>query len=337
MKKRICILLLSALMLLTGCAREDYEQAQALYQAKEYAAAAKAFEALGDYEDSAAMVTACEYALAQQMLAAGNWVGAEMAFAALGDYEDSPEQVLRCRYEQAKILLEGDAYLEAEQMFVALDDYADSAQLALQCRYKQGKALLEVGDNSGALEIFESLGDYEDAAALLQQARWRKLQAFLIEQPPYVTEDGYYVGVTAIDPDHLTLWVEKIMDLGFYVVVDRCAISFTMGAAEGRYELQSQTQTEADGLTGRTSSSADGTILLAELTADTQLPLSNFHYYGQDVYGNVTERTEPWLGERERFAEIRGMLAVLFAHIPVLLKQSGTGYSLQYFGLTGVE
>lgn len=337
MKKWICVILAAACLLLTGCDSKDYKTATELYGAGEYAAAAQAFRTLGDYKDSAAMVTACEYALAQQLLAAGDWADAQKAFEALGSYADSAEQALRCRYEQAKTLMEGGVYPEAEKAFESLGDYADSAQLALQCRYEQAVALLEADDYAGALALFASLGDYGDSATLLQQAQWLQLQRFLIEQPPYMTEDGYNVGITAIDPDQLTLWVEKIMDLGFYVVVDRCAISFALGADEGRYELQSQTQTMADGLTGRTSSTADGTILLAELMPDTQLPLTNFYYHGQDVYGNITERTEPWLGEREKFAEIRGMLSVLFEHIPVLLEQSGTGYTLQSFGLTGAE
>lgn len=337
MKKWICVLLAVLLLLLTGCDSQDYEQAQALYQAGDYAAAAEVFEALGDYEDSSQMAMACKYALAQEQYEAGEYTAASREFALLGDYEDSPQMVTACQYALAEELYEAGELLAAEASFRTLGDYRDSPDWVLRCRYEQGRALLEAGDYPAALEIFGSLTGFEDAAAQLQQAQWLQLQAFLIGQPPYVTEDGCCVGITAADPDQLTLWAEKTMDLGFYVVVDRCAISFTLGETEGRYELQTQTRTEADGLTGRTSCSAGGTILLAELTADTQLPLSDFYYYGQDVYGNVTERTEPWLGERERFAEIRGMLAVMLEHVPVLLEQSGSGYTLHALGLTGAE
>lgn len=334
MKKWICVLLVAVFLLLTGCDSQDYEQAQALYQAGDYAAAAKAFEALVDYEDSAQMVKACNYALALELFNGEDWSAAAAAFSALGGYEDSLQRVTACHYELAKELYEAGDLAGAEAAFSVLGVYADSAQWVNICRYEQGKVWLETEDYAAAREIFAGLGDYEDASQLLEQARWGMLKTFLIGQPPYTLSDGCQVGITAFDPNQLTLYAEQILDLGFYVVVDRCAISFTMGEAEGRYELQTQTQTQADGLTGRTSCSAGDSVILAELTADTRLPLVDFYYHGQDVYGNVTERAEPEITE---LVQARALLAVLLEHIPVLLEQSGSGYTLQELGFTGLE
>ena len=327
MKKRILVLL-AVCLLLAGCRSKDYEAAMALYGAGDYAAAAEAFRTLGDYEDSAAMASACEYALAEQLYADENWVAAEAAFTALGNFEDCANRALRCRYEQAKILLEGGAYPEAGAAFTALGDFEDSPEQVKRCKYEQGKIWLELGEYPVAREIFAGLGDYEDAPELLEQARWGMLQAFLIEQAPYTFGDGYQEGITAGDFGQLTFYAEKTVDMGFYVVVDRCAIAFTMGEAEGEYELQTQTQTQSDGLTGRTSTTATGIVNLASVTPDMLLPLDNFYYHGQDVYGNVTERTEPLVSD---LTEPQKLLKVLLEQIPVLLDSSGSGYTLQEF------
>ena len=330
MKKWSCVLLAIVCLLLAGCNSRDYETAMELYGAENYKAAAEAFRTLGDYEDSAAMAAACEYALAEQLYADENWVAAEAAFAALRDYEDSADRVLRCRYEQAKILLEGGAYPEAGAAFTALGEFADSREQVKRCKYEQAKVWLKLGEYPVAREIFGELGDYEDAPELLEQARWGMLTSFLIEQSPYFLGDGYQVGITASDPNQLTFYVEKVMDLGFYVVVDRCAIAFTVGEAEGKYELQTQTRTQSDGLSGRTSCTASGTVALASLTPETRLPLDNFYYHGQDVYGNVTERTEPLVSD---LAEPQALLKVLLEQIPVVLQSSGSGYTLEEFGV----
>ena len=331
MKKWICVALVAALLLLTGCDQKQYQQAQELYQAGNYSAAVKVFASLGDYEDSLQMVTACQYHLAMQLYESKDFQAAETAFLALGAYENSSELALRCRYEQGVLLMAEAAYPEAEAIFADLGEFENSAELVLRCRYERGKELMAAEDYAAAQAIFQTLDGYEDSDALLQQARWKHLLVFLAEQPPYSVAEGCQVGITAFDPDQLTVWAERTSDLGFYVVVDRCAISFTLGDTQGSYQLQTQTQTQADGLTGRSSASATGTVSLAELTPDTRLPRTNFSYYGQDVYGNVTQRSEPLVSE---LTDTQELLAVLLEQIPALLAQSSTGYTLSEFGFT---
>ena len=257
-------------------------------------------------------------------------MAAETAFLQLGDYEDSADMVLRCRYGQGLRLLDEKAYPEAEEIFTALGQWEDSADLVLRCRYEQGKEFLAAEDYAGAMELFSGLAEYQDAPALLEQARWKQLHSFLIRQPFADVDGGCLVGITAFDPDQLTLWVEKTMDLGFYVVTDRCEISFTLGQAQGQYLLQTQTQTKADGLTGRSSTTASGAVELASLTADTLLPLTNVSFYGEDVYGNIYHDSLTWGAV---LTNPQGLLKTLLEHIPAILEQSGAGYTLQELGL----
>ncbi len=68
MLKKGCFLLALCLVLLsfTGCEGNDYRTAMSLYENQEYDAAISAFEALGDYKDSAEMIAACHVELGKQ-------------------------------------------------------------------------------------------------------------------------------------------------------------------------------------------------------------------------------------------------------------------------------
>jgi hypothetical protein len=83
-----------------------------------YLSAAEAFEALGDYEDSASRAQQCreqltlrnetllkeDYAAAQALLENGHYSEARAAFLALGDYEDSAEQAKEAAFRKGEAL-----------------------------------------------------------------------------------------------------------------------------------------------------------------------------------------------------------------------------------------
>ena len=89
-KKLALILLTAALMLtVTGCGANDYQTAVQLMGSGDAAAARALFAALGDYKESASLVTACDYAIAQNTYDAGEYAHAAELFTALGDYKNS--------------------------------------------------------------------------------------------------------------------------------------------------------------------------------------------------------------------------------------------------------
>lgn len=89
---RKCVGILAAAAVLasmTGCGaskEKNYESARNLYFYGQYSEARKAFRDLEGYQDSEAMVTACDYQLAMKQLSEGEYLGASTAFAALGEY-----------------------------------------------------------------------------------------------------------------------------------------------------------------------------------------------------------------------------------------------------------
>ena len=108
MKRVISIVLCLVLALsLCGCEKMDYNKAVELYEAGGYEGAKAAFEALGDYEDSAEYAAKAQLVLdyrnAIELYAEEKYSEAAEAFEALGDYEDSAEYLAKL---QDKLLLE---------------------------------------------------------------------------------------------------------------------------------------------------------------------------------------------------------------------------------------
>lgn len=178
---------------------ERYVQAQALLEARDYAAAMAEFEALGDYRDSQTQFAALSqqqqaYAAASELLAQQRYDEAIAAFRALGDYADSAQRAAYdVTYKKALDLLEQtDAgqtqllmkvlgsqarltddngypaivgYEAAAALFESLEDYADAPDMAERCYLSAARVKLQWDDPTGALAYMEKLS--EDCAAVL--------------------------------------------------------------------------------------------------------------------------------------------------------------------------
>jgi len=116
----------------------DYEMAGVLYAAGKYEEAAKAYDELGEYLDSAdraALARAIlaeenSYEKARKFLENGRWDDAYAAFTAMGDYEQAAELAKEALYLKAVELAEKGSHAEARELFVSLGDYKDSAKMA---------------------------------------------------------------------------------------------------------------------------------------------------------------------------------------------------------------
>ena len=168
--------------------RSRYASAEALLAAGDYNGAAKAFAALGDYRDSAALAlnSAHEamYQDAEALLAAGNHEAAAAKFRLLGEYSDSAlraqaieQWLLQRQYDAAEALLEEGDYDRAAVGFRRLGEYSDSALRALEAQYRAAEQLLLAGDYDGAILRFELLEDYGDSAQRIEEARELKQAA----------------------------------------------------------------------------------------------------------------------------------------------------------------
>lgn len=93
------ILLATMALGLTACDGSNYKKATELYNNGQYAEAAEIFTELGDYEDSADMVLACQYGEAKALYEAGNYEGALGKFEGIREYENSAEYIAKAEHE----------------------------------------------------------------------------------------------------------------------------------------------------------------------------------------------------------------------------------------------
>lgn len=115
-----------------------------------------------------------DYEMAGVLLAAENYSEAAAAYDALGDYKDSALKAETIRailsemsaYDKALKFLENGRYDDAREAFLSLGDYEDAKRLADEALYKKAYALIESAELEDARELFLELGDYEDSAAL---------------------------------------------------------------------------------------------------------------------------------------------------------------------------
>lgn len=193
--------------------KEDYAAAQSLLAAGYYDEAEAAFDALGDYADSAEMAAkAVPYARAEYLfdcavrddvgglldiglkrsdVAEGETVSvalyreAAARFAALGDYKDSRER--------------------AESAQKAVDEYFDAQKRA---EYDAATALLDEGSFLAARDAFTALGDYADSAAMATESMYRRASALVEYVEKYFTE-GIYAAFSTVTGEKSAVYIPQ--------------------------------------------------------------------------------------------------------------------------------
>ena len=151
-----------------------YRNAAALLDAGEYARAAEAFEAMGDYRDAperaADAVRMRAYAEASALAGAGQYAQAAEAFAALGDYRDAAEQAesaarMRDHLDASKLLEAGDY----EAAYALLEELGDRETIAAS-RYDRAMGRIAAGDYAAAYLLLDGIV-WRDSAEKLAEIK----------------------------------------------------------------------------------------------------------------------------------------------------------------------
>ena len=122
------------------------------------------------------IIPAVRYRAAVSLENEGNYDEAISAFEALGDYRDSAEQILACRYGAALAFADKGNYTEAIAEFETLGDYQDSAEQIWACRYNDALALADEGNYAEAIVEFKALGDYQDSKQKISEIKTELLR-----------------------------------------------------------------------------------------------------------------------------------------------------------------
>lgn len=149
-----------------------YQRATALLVGGQYAEAAAAFDAMGDYRSAAEQARAARYANGCALLEAKRYDDAAAAFTEAEGYADSADMLSACQYQQAGELLTQERYDDAAAIYGALGEYKDSAELVTECAYLQACAWMQSGTNDRAAEAFEAMPAYKDSAELARGCRY---------------------------------------------------------------------------------------------------------------------------------------------------------------------
>ena len=148
---------------------DSYQAAMTLFNNADYAAAELAFVALGDYKDSAHMVSRCPvqpaYDAAMQLYNDGKYAQATWAFEALGDYEDATAQVENAKLSWRKSLASGSAIDNPNMQSANANGYYITNYGTVN-NSDTDKELIKVGEHGKVVSIADGWGDicalYED-------------------------------------------------------------------------------------------------------------------------------------------------------------------------------
>lgn len=166
----------------------------------DYEDAREEFEELGDFKDSAQLITECDYKEAKDLMEAGDYVSAQIIFEKLGDYEDSAEKLAECNYRIAQAYYADGDYENALTHFQAAGDYSDATIMVTKVTYDYAIYIYENENRYGdAVALLEGIRGYNDSEARIEEienAYFELLDLYLI-QP-------YLVIITYDDPIHIT-------------------------------------------------------------------------------------------------------------------------------------
>ena len=138
----------------------------------QYLEAAKLYDSLGEFSDSARQAENCRaslFALAEQAFADGEYSAAATLYNHQPDYKDGGKLSVYAAAmgEESAGASEPARYLTAADLFDSLGEFKDSAQRAVQARqssYNVALSMMESGEYLMAAEAFALLTEYSDSA-----------------------------------------------------------------------------------------------------------------------------------------------------------------------------
>lgn len=306
MKRFFAILLiLSLLLVFTGCDFSDYTRATRLFNQEDYQGAYDLYKQLGDYADSPEMTDLCrqilDYSYAEEAYATGDYASALTLFTSLGMYKDSPVR-------------------------------------AIQSQYALGIACLEAGNYAEATGWLQELGSYEDNETYLLQAKWNWLCS-------HVADSAEPISLIVSEDDEVTETVSLEPAIGGGVLLVYRANGHLLGLPyENEFSIPLlpdgqeaiYTAIYRSTVVNAIEETATGALQLGAFSADVYIPIDTFQQATTDAEGNVTvnedaSNTMMVLGIIDR-AKV-----VLSQQLTPLLESTGVTISPRDLGFLSLE
>ena len=149
----------------------NYNKAEKLIAAGEYAEAAEIFLKLDSYKNSDSRYVEVKYDLAESLMQTGEYEKAMEIYLQFDDIASA--QQASYTYGEA-LQAEGD-FENAAEAFSSGGEYSDASEKAKEAKYLWAKELLAKGDFAAADEKFAELGEYKDSAACIEKIKLQSL------------------------------------------------------------------------------------------------------------------------------------------------------------------
>jgi len=292
------VLVLCMAVSFSGCAILDYNQAMEYYEAGDYAAALEIYKSLGDFADSAAMAEIC-------------WQKAD--------------------YKQAEELFAAGDYQQALPLYEGLAMYMDAPVKAIVCQYRIGSALLEEGNYEEGIQWLLPLGSYEDCLEQIRLAKWNWMHTAVKQSAPFMEINGGTVTLNARADGSFAVSFFAIDSLLGISYQKKILLTFNNESNQGTYEAVYDSASS-----GQVKEEASGIFDIAQFSAATKLPVSNFTQTIVDPDGKETISNTP--SDSLMMAGVLPELtAVIAQSLPQLLGQTGVPVTPAELGLTSLD
>lgn len=174
----------------------DYRQAKASMQTGTITSlktAQDAFDALGEYQDSAALSKAARYQRAAHLASTGQYESAVAVYNEIIGYESSAELRSAAVYAWAGQLMGQKDYTAAREKYLSLGTYSDAATQANDCLYQPALSAIDSDNYLTAIDLLTQLdAAYQNTALRLQEAYYGAANQYF-EQQNYDTAADYYL------------------------------------------------------------------------------------------------------------------------------------------------
>ncbi|MBR3874589.1 MAG: hypothetical protein IKM26_03715 [Clostridia bacterium] len=174
----------------------DYRQAKSSMQTGTITSlktAQDAFDALGEYQDSADLAKAARYQRAEHLAATGQYESAVAVYDEILTYESSADRRSAAVYNWAGQLMSQKDYTAAREKYLSLGNYQDAATQANDCLYQPALSAIDSGDYLSAISLLSQLdAAYQNTALRLQEAYYGAAGQYF-DQQDYDTAADYYL------------------------------------------------------------------------------------------------------------------------------------------------
>lgn len=306
--RAVALLLLVSMLVLsmTGCDSLDYREAINLYNAQNYEDALALFTQLGEYEDSAQMVTRCNYWIAMKAMEYGRYEAAIEGFDALNGYEDSEARITECYYLLAVAAFEAEDLAAAESYFLEVADYKQAPEHLRRITWQK------------LFDAVVAAGTENEDGFLLQTER-----------------DGKTFQISARQgtPAQLTFFVSHAKEEG-YRFYDDLSLSMTRDSLEASFTGTSTfVMTFKDNPIGSDQTSS-GVVDIPTCTPRTQLVVTAFEKNVTDNLGKTTQSTDP--ADSLMQAQMQENFTLLMTVVPEMLAEAGIQWPLSSIGFSAM-